>query len=235
MVIQTPFTVDPRELRWALLVPIEPAEPRPPEAPGTTPAVPELPRIGDGVKRGEEGLEERRRQIARLEPPTEPGSSPKLELPLGTAGRAIEESLRAGAAQQGRQPHEPEGGQALIPNLNTPYPMILSETRGVDFGPYMARLLYDVRKNWYAVIPEAARLGRKGRVILIFSIRKDGSVPAEQPTLVRSSDFLPYDRAALGAIRGSQPFPALPKQFTGEEIVLQFTFLYNLPIDYQEP
>jgi len=242
-VIRTPFSVDPRDLQLALRPLPLPESELPGESPTLTPGRREpTERAGEAEAgrgaEGDEALQERRTQIARLENIPQPGSgAPKLELPRGTAGRVIEESLRAGAARagQGQQPGEPGGGLPAIPNLNTPYPIILSDTRGVDFGPYLMRLLYDVRNNWYAVIPEAARLGRKGRVVIVFSILQDGSVPLGEPILVRSSEFLPFDRAAMGAIRASQPFPPLPKAFTGEHIVLQFTFLYNLPLDYQEP
>lgn len=234
-VIRTPFTVDPQELRRVLPLPV-PAEPTERRPPGPLAESSAAGGEKERAKRREQALEERRSQVARLENVPEPGSqTPKIELPAGTAGRAIEESLRAGVRGSGQTSEPGGGGLPVVPNLNTPFPMILSDTRGVDFGPYLTRLYYDVRKNWYAVIPEAARLGRKGRVIIVFSIRKDGSVPRGEPELVRPSDFLPYDRAALGAIRGAQPFPPLPEEFTGEEIVLQFTFLYNLPLDYHEP
>jgi len=87
-------------------------------------------------------------------------------------------------------------------------------------------VVYAVRRNWYAVIPEAARLGQKGRVAIVFEILKDGSVP--QLRLVGSSGLEPLDRAALSGIRASIPFPPLPQEFTGEHLVLQFNFLYNI-------
>src|SRR5271169_297164 len=34
---------------------------------------------------------------------------------------------------------------------------VLSDTQGVDFGPYLSRVLQAVRMNWYNIIPEAAR------------------------------------------------------------------------------
>ncbi len=97
---------------------------------------------------------------------------------------------------------------------------------GVDFGPYLARLVYVVRRNWYAVIPESARLGERGRVAIIFEIVKDGTVP--QLRVVASSGSEPLDRAALAGIHASTPFPPLPSEFTGNHLVLQFIFLYNM-------
>ena len=34
---------------------------------------------------------------------------------------------------------------------------ILSDTRGIDFGPYLQRILRDIRSNWYNLIPESAK------------------------------------------------------------------------------
>ena len=65
----------------------------------------------------------------------------------------------------------------LEPNFSTEGPIILSDTRGVDFGPYLSRIVFIVRRNWYSMIPESARLGEKGRVSIVFEILKDGSVP----------------------------------------------------------
>ena len=47
---------------------------------------------------------------------------------------------------------------------------VLSDTMGVDFGPYLARVLHDVRENWYRFIPDSARapLMKKGKVSIEF-------------------------------------------------------------------
>ena len=116
--------------------------------------------------------------------------------------------------------------QNINPNFSTSGPIILSDTRGVNFGPYLARVVYIVRRNWYAVIPESARLGEKGRVALVFEIIKDGSVP--QLRLLASSGSPPLDQAALASIRASNPFPPLPQQFTGNHLILEFIYFYNL-------
>ena len=40
------------------------------------------------------------------------------------------------------------------------------DTKGYDFGPYMNQVVNRVRYNWYSLIPESARLGKKGRVVI---------------------------------------------------------------------
>jgi TonB family protein len=165
------------------------------------------------------------------------GSGSNLNLPNLTPGQAIQQSLRS-AARAGRYSGGSGSGSGagygdgnaqfgnLEPNFSTEGPIILSDTLGVDFGPYLSRIVYIVRRNWYSVIPEAARLGEKGRVGIVFEILKDGSVP--QLRLVSSSGSDPLDRAALAGIHASIPFPPLPEEFTGNHLVLQFIFLYNM-------
>ncbi len=152
-------------------------------------------------------------------------------LGLSTPEQAIRQSLQSAAAGRSMGAYSGPGqGPGQFNNLNSNFstegPVILSDTKGVDFGPYLARILITVRRNWYAVIPEAARLGQKGRVAIVFEILKDGSVP--QLRLVGSSGIDPLDRAALASIRASIPFPPLPPEFTGRHLVLQFNFLYNM-------
>ena len=98
---------------------------------------------------------------------------------------------------------------------------------GVDFGPYLARVLHDVRQNWYNLIPEAARppLMKKGKVSIQFAIMKDGTV--QGMTLISPSGDTALDRGAWGGITASEPFPPLPKDFGGQYLGLRFTFYYN--------
>jgi len=104
---------------------------------------------------------------------------------------------------------------------------VLSDTMGVDFGPYLARVLHDVRENWYRIIPESARapLMKKGKVSIEFAILKDGQVAGLQ--IVGSSGDIALDRAAYGGITASKPFPPLPTEFGGQYLALRFHFYYN--------
>ncbi|HEV8383292.1 MAG TPA: TonB C-terminal domain-containing protein, partial [Candidatus Acidoferrales bacterium] len=107
---------------------------------------------------------------------------------------------------------------------------MLTPDEGVDFTNYLDRVLASVRRNWYAVIPESARMGEKGRVVLQFRIMRDGSVPYPEPNLLLTSTKEPLDRAAISSIRASNPFEPLPPAFSGPFIELRFIFLYNLPL-----
>ena len=103
---------------------------------------------------------------------------------------------------------------------------LLSDPLGIDFTAYLIRVLAAVRRNWYAVIPESAKLGRGGKVVIQFAIARDGSVPKLVIAMPSGAD--PLDRAAVAAISATNPFPSLPGEFKGSQIRLQFAFQYNV-------
>ena len=104
---------------------------------------------------------------------------------------------------------------------------VLSDTQGVDFGPYLSRVLQSVRVNWYNLIPEVARppIMKKGKVSIEFVILKDGKVAGMR--VVGPSGDVALDRAAWGGITGSNPFSPLPGEFRGPYLALRFHFFYN--------
>ena len=104
---------------------------------------------------------------------------------------------------------------------------LLSDPQGVDFRPYLLQILATVRRNWFAVIPESARLGMsRGRVAIQFAIGSDGSVP--KLVIATSSGVTSLDRAAVAGISASNPFPPLPADYSGKDVRLQFQFRYNI-------
>lgn len=227
--------IDPRLLKR--LAPSEP--PQPPPGPAPDRVVKELP---DAPKPKEAPPETRAsapRPSVQLEAPAAREPLRGLTLPKLSPGRAIEESAREAARNSGRSAaiSGPLPGSRGVPGggpsqglMTNGYEM-LTPTEGVDFTNYMARVLASVRRNWYAVIPESARLGDRGRVILQFRILREGAVPSGEPALLGTSGKEPLDRAALSAIRSSSPFEPLPPAFSGPYIELRFIFLYNLPIE----
>lgn len=118
--------------------------------------------------------------------------------------------------------HAPSQGEAKS-NLQ-----LLSDPKGVDFKPYMIQVLAAVRRNWLAILPDSARLGRRGRVIIQFAIDRSGAVPKVVIAEPTGTDAL--DRAAVAAISASVPLPPLPSDYKGDQIRLQLAFSYNMPV-----
>jgi len=126
-------------------------------------------------------------------------------------------------------PATPEGKSAQA-QATTQGPIdILTDTRGVDFGPYLTRVLHDVRTQWYRVIPDSSRVPimKKGTVLVGFRIAKDGAVGDLH--YVQSSGDNALDEAAREGIASSAPFLPLPNEFQCQYIALQFHFYYNPP------
>jgi TonB family protein len=104
---------------------------------------------------------------------------------------------------------------------------LLSDPMGVDFRPYMVQVLAAVRRNWFAIMPESAKLGSRGKVSLQFAIDRGGRVP--KLVIVGPSGIQALDRAAVAGVSASNPFPPLPTEFRGTQIRLQLVFSYNVP------
>ena len=182
----------------------------------------------------------------KLEVPDSPEPQHSLILPKSSTSRSLQDTIRDAARNPnsgGRSgaitgPMPKSGGslnggggsQGAGGTYGNGYE-ILTPTEGVDFSDYMARVLAVVRRNWYAVMPESAMLGDRGRVMLRFRIMKNGTVPEGEPVRDMGSGKEPLDRAAISAIRSSTPFEPLPSAFSGPYIELRFIFLYNLPIE----
>jgi TonB family protein len=169
-------------------------------------------------------------QVARLQTPPAERPTPSFNTGAMSAGSAIEQAARAAASNRGGYSGDggdyglgqgKQGGEAIGPMD------VLSDTMGVDFGPYLARVLHDVRENWYRIIPESARapLMKKGKVSIEFAILKNGQVAGLQ--IVGTSGDVALDRAAYGGITASKPFPPLPTEFGGQYLALRFHFYYN--------
>jgi TonB family protein len=108
---------------------------------------------------------------------------------------------------------------------------VLSDTMGVDFGPYLARLKFLIEHSWWPLIPEEAMppLSKKGVTMIRFRIGKDGSL--QVMNLDGRSGTTSLDRAAWGGVTGASPFPPLPKEFKGPYLEIRGAFLYNVRPD----
>lgn len=244
--------VNPRVLRE--IAPPTPVQPTPVPQPQPQPKAQDLPSAPTPQQNAQTpppSAPAPKQEIAsnsplKLETPDTPQPKAQLVLPKNSTSSNLRDAIRDAAKNSGQGGRSgavsgpiPKGmGGGDIPGQGSPglgsfgngY-SILTPTEGVDFSDYMQRVLASVRRNWYAVMPQSAMLGDRGRVVLEFSIRKDGSVPNDDPQRAMTSGKEPLDRAAISAIRSSNPFEPLPPAFSGPEIRLRFIFLYNLPLD----
>jgi len=156
-----------------------------------------------------------------LRPPSGAISEVGRELARGGGGGLVIGDLGEGIGGIGEGLNLPPAPGRIGSSLE-----LLSDPMGVDFRPYLITILSAVRRNWFAVMPESAKLGRRGKVVIQFAVNRDGSVP--KLVIASPSGTHAFDRAAVAGISASNPFPPLPTDFTGLNVRLQFVFLYNV-------
>jgi outer membrane biosynthesis protein TonB len=154
-------------------------------------------------------------------PPVLPPDQRLIPIPDSSASAALR-NLGGGTP---RLPLPPPGQDNEPSALQLP--QLLTDAQGVDFTPYLRLILLTVKRNWQSVMPENVRLGRRGKVSIVFSIDRDGKVL--KLVYNEQSGIDSYDRAAVAGISMSNPFPPLPIAFKGDHIAVQFNFSYNAP------
>lgn len=242
LVPRPPLRVPPAIPRAMPAAPL--ALPEPPKvAPaGANTQTPSAPQLGSTQMPGPPPqIQTEERPKLAFQTPGVPSGTPKpggSDLGLKSPGEVIAEATHGG-------PRAPAGGiavsdsdlppvigfehgarQAPAAGRRATALELLSDPGGVDFKPYLIRILATVKRNWQAVIPETARLGRQGRVQVQFIIDRNGYVPKLVIPVGSGTESL--DRAAVAGISASQPFPSFPPEFQGSQLRLQFTFTYNM-------
>ncbi len=170
-------------------------------------------------------------QMPRLQTPPQNRPVPNFNAQM-TAGSAIDQALRAAAEDRGRN-----GGSGSVGDYGSPgrsgakaldQAEILTDTMGVDFGPYLTQIVQIVKRNWYSIMPPSVfpPIFKQGKLAIEFEILKDGTVSGM--VLRTSAGDVALDRAAWGSITASTPFPPLPKEFPGKLLGLRFYYFYNL-------
>lgn len=167
---------------------------------------------------------------AQLQAPA-PAAPKKSPFAIASPGASVSQAIQSVAEGHGAATTEFGGGEygsGIRPKVDTRGGLeILSDTMGVDFGPYMKRLRYTVQSHWDPLIPESALppIMRKGVVVVEFSITKDGRVLGMK--LISGSGDVSLDRAAWAAITDAIPLPNLPRDFAGDYLQIRARFYYN--------
>ncbi len=101
-------------------------------------------------------------------------------------------------------------------------PHINFDSKGVEFGPWLARFVAQVRRNWF--IPMAA-MTMHGHVVVTFNVHKDGRIT--DVSVAKPSSVDAFTLSARNAILASNPTVALPPEYPDEKAFFTVTFFFN--------
>jgi outer membrane biosynthesis protein TonB len=106
---------------------------------------------------------------------------------------------------------------------------ILSDTQGVDFRAWMERWHHETQSTWDPLIPDEvnAPINKQGIVVISFKVLPNGRLMDGSVKLEGRSGDSALDRAAWGALTGSN-YPPLPRDFHGPFIQMRASFWYNV-------
>lgn len=121
------------------------------------------------------------------------------------------------------------GGLARHPGAGSGGVEVLSDTQGVDFNNWLQRWHWETMRTWDPLIPDEvnAPINKSGQVLIRFKILPNGRLMDGSMTLEGSSGDTALDRAAWGALQGSN-YPPLPREFHGPYLELRALFMYNM-------
>ncbi|HVY91817.1 MAG TPA: energy transducer TonB [Bryobacteraceae bacterium] len=164
-------------------------------------------------------------------PNLHPAPRSGFNLPPNPTEDAIRD-MRNGGARTGNRVGDSDltvgGGVRLPPSAaRVSNFQLKSDPMGVDFSAYLQQVLAAVKLNWSAVFPTAAKLGQRGIVSIEFAVDKDGKIA--KIVFESQSGARALDNASVAAISASNPLPPLPREYKGERIVLDMSFMYNIP------
>jgi outer membrane biosynthesis protein TonB len=174
----------------------------------------------------------------KIEPTPQPSEAPRPEavpakpnFAMGPANPAdqLRDAMRG--ARSGPGAASNPGGEALPqhPGAGSGGVQILSDQQGVDFSSWLLRWHRETERTWDPLIPDEVNppILKKGAVVIRFRVLPNGRLMDGSMVLVARSGDTGLDRAAWGALTGSN-YPPLPHEFHGPYLELQATFLYNM-------
>lgn len=95
------------------------------------------------------------------------------------------------------------------------------ENNGIDFAPYMKKLKRKIKGNW-----NPPKGDKTSKVVLTFKLSREGELLDYE--VFKSSKVELAEQAAINALTKSAPFPPLPKEYTDEDIEIEFNFDYKV-------
>jgi hypothetical protein len=145
----------------------------------------------------------------------------------------LRDAMRNAAHAHGSGETEGQGsrGLAMHPGAGSGGVQVLSDTQGVDFSNWLQRWHWETEHTWDPLIPDEVNppINRAGAVAIEFKVLPNGRLMPDSVHLVGRSGDTALDRAAWGALTGSN-YPPLPRDFHGPYLELRAYFLYNMEV-----
>jgi outer membrane biosynthesis protein TonB len=184
-------------------------------------------------------------QVQTPPPPTPPVQQPQLEMPRPAAVPArpsfamnsanpadqLREAMKNAARSHGsgETDNMNSRGLAMHPGAGSGGVQVLSDTQGVDFSNWLQRWHWETEHTWDPLIPDEVNppINKSGQLVIRFKVLPNGRIMDGSMRLEGSSGDVALDRAAWGALTGSN-YPPLPHDFHGPYLELRAWFLYNM-------
>jgi hypothetical protein len=167
------------------------------------------------------------------EAPRPPAVPARPNFSMGSANPADQlrdamRGARGAGSGAGQLPSGP-GEMAMHPGAGSGGVQVLSDTQGVDFNSWLLRWHRETERTWDPLIPDEVNppILKKGAVVIRFRVLPNGRIQEGSMVLEGRSGDTGLDRAAWGALTGSN-YPPLPREFHGPYLELRAIFLYNM-------
>lgn len=142
----------------------------------------------------------------------------------------LREAMKGASRNQGGgNGNLPSGGLSRHPGAGSGGVEVLSDTQGVDFNGWLQRWHHETENTWDPLIPDEVNppILKAGMVVIRFKVLPNGRLMEGSMVLEGRSGDTALDRAAWGALTGSN-YPPLPRDFHGPYLELRAIFMYNM-------
>jgi periplasmic protein TonB len=155
----------------------------------------------------------------RLPPGTAPTPSGRGPEPARAQAPSLASTLRNLEARLAR-----EGARGVTTGNDKGVGPLDFDPQGADFTAWVNHWKNEVYRNW--IVPPSTTLGGKGRVLISFTVERDGRISAI--SVLETSGTPALDRAAQNALLSSRLLD-LPSDFGPARVTIQVRFIYNMP------
>ena len=153
-------------------------------------------------------------------------NQPSLEGRGGSEAKRPRPSLREQIALLGRQDTSGTGrafDAGVRGETGTGERTVTLETQSSEFAPYLSEVKRRIESRW-EIPPYAREVGLTGKLVLVFTITREGNVSKLEITKTSGVSIL--DQAAAHAVRDAAPYAPFPQGFTFQYLNVIASFEY---------